>query len=275
MQCEVFDRDVLRVPPMAQMYRTRGNTALAAATLQAIEELEQTSQLHGDHAFLVIVKSDGEDNRSTRTQIERLRQKLDTLPDNWTVACLVPDQFAKHEAMKFGFPADNIAIWDARDDAGLEEAARVEERATENFMTGRARGVRGTRSVFSTGVDAVNADTVKANLAPLPATAYDIIPVHNEDYIRPFVESRGLHYKIGSGYYQLTKRETIQHRKAIAIREKATGCVYAGAAARDLLGLGGDDVRVTPETNPAWDVFVQSTSVNRRLVAGTDLLVLR
>lgn len=275
-RCEIFDKDVLRLPSIAGLYRPRGNTALAAATLKAIADLMQTAQLYGDHAFLIFVMTDGEDNCSTTTQIMQLKRQLQSLPANWTVACLVPNQYGKFEAMKFGFQADNIAIWDPNTTAGFEEAGRVIERATDDFMNGRARGVRGTRSLFSTGADAVNATTVRAALgAPLARTAYDIIPVSSDVYIRPFVESRGLNYSIGQGYYQLTKTETIQNRKQIAVREKATGAVYSGPQARDLLGLGGNDVRVRPDYNPLFDVFVQSTSVNRKLVNGTDLLLMR
>jgi hypothetical protein len=274
VRCVIYDRDVLRLPSIAQLYRPRGNTALIDATVQSLDELAQTAQIHGEHAFLTYVLTDGQENRSRRRAAD-LRAKLSGLPSNWTVACLVPDALGKDDAMAFGFAPDNIAIWNPNGRRGVEEAGAVMEQATDTFLDNRARGVVGTRSLFSTGVDAVNASTVKAALTPLARTAYDIIPVSTDDYIRPFVESRGLHYSIGAGYYQLTKRETIQNRKQIAIREKATGKIYAGPAARSLLGLGGDDVRVTPDTNPAWDVFIQSTSVNRRLVAGTDLLILR
>jgi hypothetical protein len=142
-------------------------------------------------------------------------------------------------------------------------------------MDARTTGVRGTRSLFSTGIDAVNADTVQANLTPLRDTAYDILPVHHDSAIKDYVISRGLKYTIGKGFYQLTKSEKIQAQKQIAIREKRTGKVYWGDAARDLLGLPRDmEVRVKPNVNPEYDVFVQSTSVNRKLIRDTDLLVL-
>jgi len=34
------------------------------------------------------------------------------------------------------------------------------------------------------------------------------------------------------------------------------------------------DVRVRPDYNPLYDVFVQSTSTNRKLLRGTKLLLL-
>jgi hypothetical protein len=55
--------------------------------------------------------------------------------------------------------------------------------------------------------------------------------------IREWVEERGIKYRLGSGYYQLTKTELIQAGKAIAVRHKASGRVYTGANARAMLGL--------------------------------------
>jgi hypothetical protein len=272
---EVFDQDVLRTPSIKGLYAVRGNTALIDATLQSQKDLARTAQMYDDHAFLTFVLTDGQNNINSH-RARDLRDQLRLQPDNWTVACLVPDARSRNDAQAFGFAPENIAIWDATGRNGVEDAGQVIRTATENFMTGRARGVVGTKTLFSTGVEAVNAATVQSTLTPLDPAAYDVIPVDRDDYIRPFVESRGLRYTIGSGYYELTKRETIGNRKQIAIREKrGARRVFTGASARDLLGLGGDDVRVSPDYNPDYSIHVQSTSVNRRLVAGTDLLVLR
>ena len=53
-----------------------------------------------------------------------------------------------------------------------------------------------------------------------------------------------------------------------------TGRVFSGPAARQLLGLPCAEATVKPGENPAYTVFVQSTSVNRKLVPGTKLLVM-
>jgi hypothetical protein len=143
-------------------------------------------------------------------------------------------------------------------------------------MEARTKGVRGTRSLFSTGIEAVNTQTVHSTLTPLDNRTYDVIPVHEDSAIREYIQSRGLHYSIGKGFYQLTKTETIQPQKQIAIREKRTNQVYWGDAARDLLGLPRDiSVKVKPDINPEYDVFVQSTSVNRKLLRNTDVLVMQ
>jgi hypothetical protein len=275
VRCLIFDKDVLRLPSIAGLYRPRGNTALIDATLQSLEELAQTAQTHGEHAFLTYVITDGQNNINNRRARE-LRTKLDGLPANWTVACMVPDALGKDDAMAFGFAPDNIAIWDPNGRRGVEEAGAVMEQATDGFLEGRAKGVVGTRSLFSTGIDAVNAKTVKAALTPLDPSTYDVLPVGGKDTdIRLFFAGQPTTFRIGSNFYQLTEKVLIQKTKKIAIREKDTGRIYSGPAARDLLGLGDRDEKVKPDYNPDFDVFVQSTSPNRKLLAGTDLLVLR
>jgi hypothetical protein len=272
----VYDKDVLRLPSIDSIYSVRGQTALIDATLKSLEDLAQTATLYGDHAFLAYVLTDGQENRS-RNRPTRLKERLASLPGNWTVAALVPNEAARRDAASYGFQPDNVAVWNAHSSKGVIEVGETIRNATENFMQARSKGgFTGTRSLFSTGLDAVNAQTVRSTLTPLQRSAYDVLPVHRDAPIREYVHTRGLDYQIGKGFYQLTKRETIQAQKQIAIREKATGQVYWGDAARDLLGLPrGLEVKVTPNLNPEYDVFVQSTSVNRKVLANTDLLLLR
>jgi hypothetical protein len=276
VSCLVYDMDVLRLPSIESLYRTHGQTALIDATLKSLDDLAQTATLYGDHAFLTYVLTDGYNNAS-RNRPHTLKARLASLPANWTVAALVPGPEERNAAVSYGFPTDNVAVWNAQSAEGVIEVGKTIRDATENFMQARSKGnFVGTRSLFSTGLDAVNADTVHSALTPLQQSQYDILPVHEDSPIREYIYSRGLDYVIGKGFYQLTKTETIQAQKQIAIREKATGKVYWGDAARDLLGLPRNmAVRVRPNLNPEYDVFVQSTSVNRKLLRNTDVLVLR
>lgn len=285
VECVIYDKDVLRMPSLKQLYRVGGMTALLAATLKSQRELAQTAQLYGDHSFLTFVLTDGQENAShrcpdapTRNQRELVRAvatMMQTQEDNWTLAVLVPDQMGKREAMQCGFPKDNIAIWDATSTQGLEEAGQVIRQATENFMVGRAQGIRGSRAVFSTGAEAVNKDTIKAaGLTPVDPSAYRLIPVAREVGIRDWVIECGHAYRTGSAFYQLSKSEKIQARKQIAVLEKKTDRVYTGPEARALLGLPDMEVRVKPDHNDDFTIFVQSTSVNRKLVPQTRLLLM-
>lgn len=300
VQCVIYDKDVLRLPSISKIYRAEGNTALIAATMKAQEDLAQTAQLYGDHAFLTYVLTDGEENvsqystvfggdgrrrnyhsyaytRYTPTQLrDMLAEQLTTLDENWTVAVFVPNRLAVSTAKTYGFPADNIAVWDAtRVDGVLEVGKKIIE-ATDTYMTNRTRGIRGSKTIFAMGADQLNRDAVKqAGLKPLARDRYQLVDVRDTDDIRPFVERiTGREYVKGSAYYQLMKPEKIQPQKLICVRNRKSGRVYTGAQARELLGLPDHEVRVKPEANAEYQVFVQSTSVNRRLVPGTKLLVM-
>lgn len=277
IRCVFYDKDVLRLPSLRSHYNPNGMTALIDATLKSQDDLALTPEIYGDHAFLTFVLTDGAENVS-RTKPSTLQARLERLPSHWTVAVLVPDQASKWEAKKFGFPADNIAIWDTTSKIGLENAVGTIRTATDNFMTMRSQGVRGSRSIFSTDITAVNATTVaQAGLRALEPSAFTISLVQPSDpvEIRSYVQGRLLrHYQTGRAYYQLTKTETIQEKKQLAVFDKKTGKVYIGQQARDLVGLPNEAARVKPNYNPDYDIFVQSTSVNRKLVPGTKLLVL-
>jgi hypothetical protein len=273
------------MPSLKQLYRTGGMTALLAAALKSQRELAQTAQLYGDHSFLTFILTDGQENashrcpdapaRNQRELVEAVAEMIRTQEDNWTLAVLVPDQMGRREAMQCGFPKDNIAIWDATSTQGLEEAGQVIQQATEKFMVGRAQGIRGSRSVFSTGSDAVNKDTIKAaGLTAMDPSKYQLIPVAREAAIRDWVVECGHTYRTGSAFYQLSKSEKIQPQKQIAVLEKKTDRVYTGPAARSLLGLPDVEVRVKPDHNDDYTIFVQSTSVNRKLVPNTRLLLM-
>lgn len=303
VECVIYDRDVLRLPSIAPFYRIGGNTALIAATMKSQQDLNATAQLYGDHAFLTYVLTDGEENVSKHSTVfggdgkrrhyhdpsarfttDQLARKLSDalldLPDNWTVACLVPNARGVHEAKKFGFPPDNIAVWDATTSAGVAEVfGETIRRATESFMAGRARGVRGSKTLFTGGADRVNTRNVNASqgFRPLARDAYELHTVMGggDLEIRPYVTKvTSEPYRTGSAYYELTKPEKIQPQKVIMVRNRKSGRVYTGPDARKLLGLPNHEVRVKPEHNPEFQIFVQSTSVNRKLVPGTKLLVM-
>ncbi|MFI7344672.1 vWA domain-containing protein [Streptomyces sp. NPDC049936] len=285
VECVIYDKDVLRMPSLKQMYRVGGMTALLAATLKSQRELAHTAQLYGDHSFLTFVLTDGQENvshrcsdapaRDPRALVDAVAGMIETQEDNWTLAVLVPDQMGKREAMQYGFPKDNIAIWDATSTQGLQEAGQVIQEATEKFMVGRAQGIRGSRAVFSTGADAVNKDTIKAaGLTPVDTSKYQLVPVTRDAAIRDWVVESGYTYRTGGAFYQLSKSEKVQPKKQISVLEKKTDRVYTGPEARALLGLPDVEVRIKPDHNDDFTIFVQSTSVNRKLVPNTRLLLM-
>lgn len=274
VECVIFDKDVLRLPSIQDLYKPYGMTPFIDATIKSQDDLAKTAQMYGDHAFLTYVITDGKENYSKYRAYD-LADLLGKQPENWTVACFVPDQQGVRDAKRFGFPSDNIAVWDSTSADGVVEVGKTITQATDTYMTMRASGVRGSKTLFSTSLGDVNKKTIKeAKLKALPKNKYQLLDVDESAPIREWVQGKGITYVLGIAFYQLTKRETIQSQKNIAVMEKKTGKVFTGAEARNVLGLPVEDVRVSPDFNPDFDVFVQSTSVNRKLVPQTKLLIL-
>lgn len=269
-RCLVWDIDVLRMPSIDGMYVPDGRTALVDCTLLAISDIKTIPQKYGDHSVVVYVITDGQENDS-RNRFA-LKQTVSGLPDNWTFGVFVPDQRGVTDAMTYGgFPRDNIQIWDASD-SGLENVGKVMQTTSTTLMRQRTQGVRGTTSLFK--LNTVSGSDITANLTPVPVAKYSLAPVSYDIRIDDFVAGY-FHrpYQIGEGYYQLTKTETIQPQKSIAILYM--GQLYTGAAARQMLGLPNETVRVKPDAHPDYVIYVQSTSLNRKLLAGTHLLVMK
>ncbi|MER7579628.1 vWA domain-containing protein [Kitasatospora sp. NPDC097691] len=295
----VWDMDVKHLPSLRGLYKVaNGATALIEAAVKSVDDLKNIWEGYGEHSFLQVVVTDGEENASgyseigsmhtrmggegktvLKTWMGRIKGAMDGLPDHWTSAILVPNSLAKRTAQEYGFPAGNIAIWDADSTKGVEEAIGTVKTAATSFLRGREKGVRGTRNLFTMGQDLSTAD-VTASLDALDAGKYILVPVDEATPIREFVTRSGHTYTTGCAYYELSKREKIQGRKQLAVAEKdpvtgrMTGKVFSGPAARALLGLPASEVAVKPGDNPSYTVFVQSTSVNRKLVPGTKLLVM-
>jgi hypothetical protein len=282
VQCIIYDMDVLRLPSIAKFYQPNGGTALRDATGKALLELAETPERYGDHAFLIYVLTDGEENSSRMVTTGQLSDSIKSLPDHWTVAALVPHVTAKHEAKRFGFPADNIAIWNPDTASGVTEVGATIKQATESFMTNRAKGVRGSKSIFSIGADVLNTKTVAAaGLKPLDVDSYTILHIDpklpEKTPVKEYVEDHlGLKFQVGTVYYELTQSERIQPGKKVLVQNKKSGHVYQGQQARDLLGLPDMEVRVKPDTvNRDFRVLIQSTSSNRHMDPNTTVLIMK
>lgn len=292
-ECLFYDMDVRRRPSIAGHYRPRNMTALIDATLLSIEDQRMTPQKYGNHAFLTYVITDGHQNAGRERNPEVLRAKLESLRENETVACLVPGAEHVFVAKRMGFPAGNVAVWDATSSQGVERAAETIYQATATYMTSRSQtGLRATTNLFSMDSTRVNDATVKSNLTPLSPDDYKLIPVtppkgeqakgkHGMWEIKEFAEHSGWAYAAGeTGYYQFVyikgvkPSEKVTPGKKIIIVEKSTGRAYSGPEARTLLGLSHDKTdRVKQQHNEKYDVYISSDSNNRHLPTGTKLLL--
>lgn len=118
----------------------------------------------------------------------------------------------------------------------------------------------------------------KDGLVPIAPGRFQTIPVDSDCAIKQFVLDNGLTFKTGRGFYELSKSEKVQQYKEVIIQNRETGEMYNGAQVREYLGLqpqiaaGGVTERLNSKHANEFRVFVQSTSVNRKLIGGTVML---
>lgn len=274
IQCLVYDKDVLRLPSIAGLYHAYGNTALASATTLAVNDLALTPEKYGDHSFLIYVITDGMENASDRNELRNLPKLLASLPDHWTVAAFAPHANSVHFLKGIGFPAGNITVWNPNEENGFLEVGQIIRQSTDSYMQARSTGVRGSKSIFNLKPVAVK--DIKA-LTPLTRGSYTLNRVPQDGRIDEFYQAVTSHpYIAGKAFYQLTKLEEIQANKQVAIRLDSTGDVYMGADARTKLGLpDGMTTKAKPGDYKDYTIFVQSTAYNRKLIGGTECLILR
>lgn len=114
--------------------------------------------------------------------------------------------------------------------------------------------------------------TSRTTLDPVAPSRFQILHIDADCGIRDFVNSTGAKFQIGKGFYQFTKRETVQERKEVVLVDRDTGDMWSGSEARELIGLPyGTRGRISP-TEVGYDIYIQSTSWNRKLKKGTKFL---
>lgn len=261
----------------AQYHTDGGATPLFDAVDLAIDSLSKVPDFNDPEVtFTVLTTTDGGENSSNVTGAVLSRKiKQLTMSDRWTFAFRVPFGYGKH-LTNFGISEGNILEWE-QSSKGMEVAQKANEVALRSLYKSRATGVKFSNT-FYTNVAEVKVEEVVSQLQDV-GYAVKIFPVskaENDMQIRDFVESRlnGNPMKKGSAFYELSKtEEKIQDYKWVAIQDKNTGAVYAGHAARKLIGLPlSGDARVRPGDHGQWRIFIQSTSVNRKVKAGTSIL---
>lgn len=276
---DVINSSVAAIKPLPETvhgYEASGSgTPLFDSVLMLIEDLEKVPDASNpDVSFLVMAITDGEDNRSYYKS--KLIQKIRTLQatDRWTFVFRVPKGY-KYNLISLGIPEGNILEWD-QTAKGVETATKVTTQAIEAYYTGVKSGVKSTDRFF-TNIDKKAArEAIKTSMTDITdeVTIWNVKPSENDMQIRAFIESKGVTFQKGKAFYQLTKPEkAVQDYKVIVIKDKKAGKTYAGAVARDLLGLPHvGTAKVAPGDHAGFDVYIQSTSVNRKLPEGSRVL---
>lgn len=263
--CLISDVDVAR-PIEINKIKTEGMTALLDACKLAIEDFKLLPQKYGDHSFVIYLLTDGQENDSRMSTVD-FKKMINSLPDNFSVCGFVPNRNGVEYLKALGIPEGNIDKWDATQ-KGIEEVGRKFEKSMTSYYTARSTGSRKVVNMLQDIAD-VTVNDVKR----VAVKVKDFKMVQNGTKtveIRPLLQDNfgaTFDYKLGNAYYELVKRETIQKTKSIAIRDRISGELFVGYDARSLLGLPDEDVQVDPPAKTdKWQVFVQSKSVNRKII---------
>lgn len=145
----------------------------------------------------------------------------------------------------------------------------------EREVVKEGRNSRSLNAMFNTMLKRtpVKPTFAAADLAAVPPGRFQVLGVDHDSAIKEFVLENGLSFRKGRGFYEFTKTETIQGGKEVVLMDKGSGDMFSGAKAREMLGLpDGETARIRPASLDKFAVFVQSTSVNRRLIGGTRFL---
>lgn len=150
----------------------------------------------------------------------------------------------------------------------------------EQEVEKKGRMNRSMFDVFSTLMGRSKTDGAAAkkyartgDLKAVPPGRFQALRVEKDVPIADFVRENGLTFKIGRGFYEFTKKVTVQAHKEIILMDKTTGDFFSGDKARDIVGIPhGREARVAPEELKDYVCFIQSTSANRKLLGKTRFL---
>jgi uncharacterized protein YegL len=259
-------------------YTPKGGTPLFECIGRAIRTMQARPEYQdADVSFFIHAITDGEENQSrapfTPEQVNKLIAEVQAT-DRWTFAVQVPKGTEERFIRTFSVPAGNVQGW-ATNDRGILDASATTSNAMGSFLRSRSIGVRSSKSIYTTDLSAVKLEDLKSKLVDV-SSQVKTWKVDKESVIKDFAEEKTKRpYVIGSIWYCLTKKETVQPYKGIMIRVKNSKEFYAGPDARRLIGIDPNDpkdVVVIPGNHSQYEIYTQSTSVNRKLVRGTDVV---
>lgn len=226
-------------------------------------------------SVLTVITTDGQEMHSQKYDPLSLGAKIKevTATGRWTFVVRAPTSMGQHDRQNLlgmGIPADNIQTWDTTA-AGMAASTVATTRAMNTFYAQRKAGAKNSSSFYT---DASKVDITALEDISKKVSLYVVPSQDNGVEIRPFILRHRMEYLKGSAFYQLTKTESkVSHTKQILVRDRASGKIFHGPQARQMIGLPNDrNARLHPGDHKNFDLFIQSESVNRKLVGGTGVV---
>lgn len=255
-------------------WQAAGGTPLWTGTLRLLDMLQKLPDAQKeDVSFLVLLTTDGEATDHAMHYALRAAMQPLLSTGRWTFVARVPSNIGYDIERKFldlGIPSGNIQRWETTA-AGMAKSTVQTTQAMSNYFTARSSGLKSS-SVFYADAGQVNVQALVdiSNKVSL----YVVPPQDTGIEIRDFVLTKRMQYLKGAAFYQLTKTEArVQPTKLIVVRDRTNGKIYSGKDARKMIGLpDNQNARLHPGDHKNFDIFIQSTSVNRKLVGGTGVI---
>lgn len=256
-------------------YSAEGGTPLYDAVGQIIENFKRVPDADDPNVtFLVMAVTDGEENQSRAWNARSLSAEIKRLQatDRWTFVFRVPRGYGWRLKQNLDVFDGNVQEWEVSE-RGMQQSGVQTRSAVSSYYSGVSSGQTSTKTFFTNIVQPT--EVVKAALVDIKDEVKIMKVTDDQIKIRDFVEGRLKKPMLrGAAFYELQKKELVQESKVLMVKERnVAGGTFFGPAARDLLGLPQHgDVKVAPGQQGKFDVFVQSTSVNRLLPVGSRVL---
>ena len=248
---------------------TNGGTPLYDGIGNIIELHENLPDANEEHvSFLIRITTDGQEIDSVRYTKSSLRSKIQAKmkTGRWTFVARVP-RGCRQSMLDLGIPSENVQEWDTTIE-GLERATQIDTVATTSYVAARSAGAQSSNTFYTSTANVDESKLLEVN--PKEFSLYVVPDYSNGIQVRDFILERRTEFLVGAVYYQLSKSEArVSPNAEILLREVATGKVFEGPEVRKMLGLDTlNNARVHPNHGGGkYDVFIQSSSLNRKLVA--------
>lgn len=257
-------------------WKSSGGTPLWGGTLDLVNMLSKMPDSNKeDVSFLIMITTDGAATDPNYHQ--SLKQVMQPLlrTGRWTFVARVPSNISysqKADLLALGIPEGNIQTWDTTD-RGMEISTVATTQAMDQYFTARAVGSKSSTTFYANAA-AVDTSALKELKEGKDYSLYVVPMADNGIEIRPFILQHRMEHLFGAAFYQLTKTESrVQPDKQVLIRDRSTGKVYSGQGARRMIGLpDNSNARLHPGDHKNYDIFIQSNSINRKLVGGTGVI---
>jgi hypothetical protein len=260
-------------PSISRYSPSENGTRLFDAVERVLNTTDTLQNIDHDASFVVTVVTDGHNNMGnvSASDFRRIIDKYQKT-DKYTLTFMLPKGSKKAFCSNTGVESGNVDEWE-QTFAGAETVSTSTSAGFNHYWKQRSAGTRSVKTFYTADASHITtSDLIK--MTPITNEVSRFV-AQKEERLREFCEKMtGRSLLRGAAFYQLIKAEkNVQANKKILIKDRSTGHVYCGRDARVLLGLPTDtDVPVKPGIHSNFDIYIQSTSVNRIIPCGSSVM---